>query len=359
MSPFSSDPALPWLRWLQQSQAAFDALPPDDDYGLYELLRLQASCVVPVDSCYFCLYRATDETLFFVYNFDGQIYDEPLTLPVGDGPTSWVVKHGAAFVLSEHTESVQHGNVQFGHHERFSNSAIHLPIGVRAAGAPSDGAYSEIFGVFSIQSYQFDAYDKPTVAALQLLCDYVALHIQRKRERVESQRKQSELTEKFKSQEAYKIRMANHFVELLQPLARQIQTLSHQLTHEAPSISQLRGQTLGLSRLCSRLQTEVCQLPMDIRPLPLANGVSSAALALDEDNPLRSLSEREFEVLRMAATGSSNDQISEALTCSINTVKKHCTHIYSKLGVKGRTNAIHFYNRYAGSAKFTLSDKVK
>ncbi len=349
MSTFSTDPGLSWLRWLQHSQAELDALPPDD-YGLYELLRLQASCVVPVDSCYFCLPRAADQTLFYVYNFDGQIYGEPLTVPMGADPTSWVVNHGMAFVLGEGAQSVQGRETQNGRKNRPVKSAIHLPIGVRAAGETS-ALYREIFGVFSIGSAQSDAYDRETVAALQLLCDYAALSIQRRRERAEAERRQNADAEKMREQEAYKIRMANYFVELLQPVARQIQTFSHQLAQPAPSIPELRGQTLQLARLCSRLQTEVCQLPMDMRPLPPGDGVSSAAPALAPDNPLRELSERELEVLRMAALGSSNDQIAATLSCSVNTVKKHCTHIYKKLGVKGRTNAIHFYNRYAGSAR--------
>jgi LuxR family maltose regulon positive regulatory protein len=52
------------------------------------------------------------------------------------------------------------------------------------------------------------------------------------------------------------------------------------------------------------------------------------------------LSPRELEVLRLIAAGLSNKQITTELTVSLNTVKKHTTHIYSKLGVKGRTQAI-------------------
>lgn len=364
MSSFSSESALSWLTWLQGAQVAFDALADvlaPDDYGFYELLHQQASRIAPVDACYFCLYRPSDNTLFFVYNFDGQFYDEPLTAALSNGPTSWVINHGSAFVLSEETRSIQHGNVQFGQHQRLSNAAIHLPVGVRDS---SDGAakpYNQIFGVFSIQSYQRDVYDAPTIAALQLLCDYVALHIQRQRERTESQRAQKALNDELRNHEAYKIRVANHVVELLQPVSRCIKTLCHLLARDAPSTCELRGQSVELSRLCSRLQTQVSQLPIDVRPLPapLSASVSSAAPALAPDNPLRALSERELEVLHLAATGSSNEEIADALSCSIHTSKKHCTNIYRKLKVKGRTNAIHFYNRYAGSAKIILSDNQK
>jgi LuxR family maltose regulon positive regulatory protein len=52
------------------------------------------------------------------------------------------------------------------------------------------------------------------------------------------------------------------------------------------------------------------------------------------------LSPRELEVLRLIAAGLSNKQITAELTVSLNTVKKHTTHIYGKLGVNGRTQAI-------------------
>ena len=52
------------------------------------------------------------------------------------------------------------------------------------------------------------------------------------------------------------------------------------------------------------------------------------------------LSPRELEVLRLIAAGLSNKQITVELTVSLNTVKKHTSHIYEKLGVNGRTQAI-------------------
>lgn len=52
------------------------------------------------------------------------------------------------------------------------------------------------------------------------------------------------------------------------------------------------------------------------------------------------LSPRELEVLCLIAAGLSNKQIMARLTISLNTVKKHTSHIYGKLGVNGRTQAI-------------------
>lgn len=49
------------------------------------------------------------------------------------------------------------------------------------------------------------------------------------------------------------------------------------------------------------------------------------------------LSERELEVLRLAAGGSDNDAIAEHLTLSVRTVERHLQNVYAKLGVTGRS----------------------
>jgi DNA-binding CsgD family transcriptional regulator len=52
------------------------------------------------------------------------------------------------------------------------------------------------------------------------------------------------------------------------------------------------------------------------------------------------LTERELEVLRLAAAGRSNREIGRDLFLTLNTVKSHVHHIYAKLGVNSRADAI-------------------
>jgi DNA-binding NarL/FixJ family response regulator len=52
------------------------------------------------------------------------------------------------------------------------------------------------------------------------------------------------------------------------------------------------------------------------------------------------LSEREYEVLRLAAQGASNKLIAHDLQVSVRTVHAHMRNIFSKLGVASRTEAV-------------------
>jgi len=53
-----------------------------------------------------------------------------------------------------------------------------------------------------------------------------------------------------------------------------------------------------------------------------------------------SLSDREYELLLLLKTGKTNKEIADDLFISINTVKTHLQHLFEKLDVKNRTQAI-------------------
>ena len=55
---------------------------------------------------------------------------------------------------------------------------------------------------------------------------------------------------------------------------------------------------------------------------------------------VETLSPREIDVLRLMADGQSNQEIAQVLVVALNTVKMHVKHIYRKLGVRNRVQAV-------------------
>jgi DNA-binding NarL/FixJ family response regulator len=73
--------------------------------------------------------------------------------------------------------------------------------------------------------------------------------------------------------------------------------------------------------------------------VPLDPRVAGALLPSRTDPPAESLSEREQEVLLLAAQGLANKQIGRRLGISESTVKVHLGNIYRRIGVSDRTSA--------------------
>jgi LuxR family maltose regulon positive regulatory protein len=82
----------------------------------------------------------------------------------------------------------------------------------------------------------------------------------------------------------------------------------------------------------------------------IASGYASRLLAAFGESPqatspavqglVEPLTERELVVLRLVACGLSNREIARDLVVAVSTVKSHINHIYGKLGVKSRTQAV-------------------
>ena len=60
------------------------------------------------------------------------------------------------------------------------------------------------------------------------------------------------------------------------------------------------------------------------------------------DDPYESLTDREREVLQLAAEGSSNPQIAEKLSISARTVEMHRGNLLKKLGLKSQTDLVKY-----------------
>lgn len=119
-----------------------------------------------------------------------------------------------------------------------------------------------------------------------------------------------------------------------------------------PHIRRLRDLAVGM--LEERVDSErFAQIQASVRSADLATEIG-AALALTRREPAaeapsadgHGLTQREREVLRMMASGKSNQDIADVLFVSLGTVKVHVTHILAKLGVKSRSAATDYAHRH-------------
>jgi DNA-binding NarL/FixJ family response regulator len=84
------------------------------------------------------------------------------------------------------------------------------------------------------------------------------------------------------------------------------------------------------------------QVLSPIMPDRLVNNVPGSLRHSHESNALRlsTLSDRERQILACAAAGQSNKEVADHLCVSVDTVKTHLHHIYQKLSVSGRVEAV-------------------
>jgi len=78
---------------------------------------------------------------------------------------------------------------------------------------------------------------------------------------------------------------------------------------------------------------------------PMSNQIARRVVQSFREEPCNSseaesLSEREEEILRHLSKGYSTKEIAARLSVSVNTVRTHLQHIYSKLHVRSRTEAV-------------------
>jgi DNA-binding CsgD family transcriptional regulator len=97
-----------------------------------------------------------------------------------------------------------------------------------------------------------------------------------------------------------------------------------------------RAQLVSRSHLTERLQEGV------VGALTLLSAAGSPNLAAPSPagSLLEPLTERELDILRLLVTGLSNAAMARELVITVGTVKSHINHVYGKLGVNSRTQAI-------------------
>jgi LuxR family maltose regulon positive regulatory protein len=96
-------------------------------------------------------------------------------------------------------------------------------------------------------------------------------------------------------------------------------------------LAKMKFETGRLNDYASRLLTAFLQQPAEVQLHPSS---------LSPQPLVEPLSDRELDVLHLLSQGFSNTEIADRLVLSVGTVKSHAHHIYGKLGVQSRTQAI-------------------
>jgi DNA-binding NarL/FixJ family response regulator len=89
-----------------------------------------------------------------------------------------------------------------------------------------------------------------------------------------------------------------------------------------------------------RVAAEGDALPTSSLTRPLIQRFAEIHAAPFYKPSVRALTEREVEVLKLIAQGLSNAQIAEQLAISLDTVKSHVKHVFTKLDVRDRAQAV-------------------
>lgn len=106
------------------------------------------------------------------------------------------------------------------------------------------------------------------------------------------------------------------------------------LKANAASTHDAHGQLLGRALVFLEMPAASAERPAE-RPLPTGTP--------------EGLTPQEMKVLRLVGDGLSNRQIAEKMQVAPSTVRSHLKHLYSKLGLRSRSEAVSYALRSAGS----------
>ncbi|MGI4789346.1 MAG: LuxR C-terminal-related transcriptional regulator [Janthinobacterium lividum] len=309
---------------LTEADHAIRRLEPENPYRLYEFLHTTVRRFAPVDAFYVCLYSEADQALFFAYNAEGDVYDAPLTLPLGDGPTSRAIKQRRPIVWNNEAKSSMVNRIRFGQVDRITRSAMHVPIHAHSGNPGTDGT---ILGVISAQAYPADAYPPQSVHALQWLADRAGMALTRERDEAAWRYRLKAADVQASDRQRPMLAMADEFVTMLQDLARQAEDARRLLPPDADAV---------LSHTLTQLCRECCAAQTKANQLPLRHGLSPNPT---QPSAINQLTPSERIVLQHIAAGKPNKIIAHELHCGEDTVKFHCKNIFQKLEVSSRTAA--------------------
>jgi PAS domain S-box-containing protein len=147
------------------AQAAALLAPPET---LFDVIRRQTERLVDSDAFYLALWDEPAGIIRFVANYDDGVMETAFDHPLGNGPTSWVIRNRKTLrfdgpgALDAHVTSVPFGV------ERRSASGAHVPLLFA----------DRVIGVLSAQSYRTGKFGDDAVQSLEALAAHAAVALE-------------------------------------------------------------------------------------------------------------------------------------------------------------------------------------
>ena len=146
------------------AQASAEFAPPE---RIYHTLRVQTERLLETDAFYLALWDETRAVIRFVAHHDAGELLPATETPLGDGPTSWVIRHRRPFVVRDDDHPARRAAHIFGE-ERRSGSALHVPLMVG----------DRLVGVISAQAYRPNAYNADSLRLLEAVAAHGAIALE-------------------------------------------------------------------------------------------------------------------------------------------------------------------------------------
>ncbi|MGH7732358.1 MAG: GAF domain-containing protein, partial [Gemmatimonadales bacterium] len=146
------------------AQATAELAPPE---RVYDTLRVQTERLLETDAFYLALWDEARAMIHFVAHHDAGQRVPPSETPLGEGPTSWVIRNRRSFRYEGVDDALQVTARAFGSGQR-SGSALHVPLLVG----------DRLVGVISAQAYRAGAYTADSQRLLEALAAHAAIALE-------------------------------------------------------------------------------------------------------------------------------------------------------------------------------------
>lgn len=138
---------------------------------LYEMVYHEIGRVLKRDSFYIALYDSQRDEIRYEFTADRGVFAKfGHAMPLGAGPSAWVIRNRRPYVLAPGNELVQRSGSLVGSSEH-SRSAIHVPMMLGRG----------VVGAISVQSYSENAYDDQDLRLLQVIASHTAVAVENAR----------------------------------------------------------------------------------------------------------------------------------------------------------------------------------